>query len=270
LNGERVLGIDTIGMAIITLLTDFGLKDSYVGVMKGVIASINEEAKVIDISHQVEPQNILEAAFLLRSAYRYFPKGTVHLVVVDPGVGSERSAIIVDQGDRIFVAPDNGVVSWSLRKSCGYNIYGIENPSFFLAEVSSTFHGRDIFAPVAAYLSKGMHPSNFGKKRDRLKTLEFPPVSVKEGSVTGEVVYIDRFGNLVTNIEQGMVSSGALSIRVKGVEIPGLSSFYAEKTEGELVAIIGSLGFLEVSVNLGSAKEVLQTKVGDKVEVILG
>jgi len=188
-------------MGIIALLTDFGLNDNFVGVMKGVIYHINPEVKIVDLSHQIESHNIHEAAFLLKSSYPYFPEGTVFLIVVDPGVGSERKSVIVETEKYLFVAPDNGVLSFLMERDMK-RIIQITNEEYFLKPVSRTFHGRDIFAPVAAYLSKGEKVEKFGSQTRKIEKLTFPEPQVKNNRLVGEVIYVDRFGNPITNINQ--------------------------------------------------------------------
>lgn len=244
-------------MSIITLLTDFGLEDNFVGVMKGVILGINPVARIVDITHNVRPQDIMSAAFLLKGSYRFFPKGTIHLVVVDPGVGSKRKAIIVKTMDYYFVGPDNGVLSIALSEI--EKIINITNEKYFLKSVSNTFHGRDVFAPVAGYLSKGVQLERFGREVREYKKLDIP--KVKAGK--GQIIYIDRFGNLVTNIPKGV--SG--KIQFKGISIDKISSSYAEVEIGMPLAIFGSFGNLEISIREGSARDYFHAKIGDEVRI---
>lgn len=246
-------------MTIITLLTDFGLEDNFVGVMKGVILGINPVARIVDITHNVRPQDIMSAAFLLKGSYKYFPKGTIHLVVVDPGVGSKRKAIIVKTEDYIFVGPDNGVLSLALDECKIKKIIHITNVNYFLKPVSDTFHGRDVFAPVTGYLAKGIQLEKFGREVREYKKLDIP--KVKAGK--GQIIYIDRFGNLVTNIPKGV--SG--KIQFKGISIDKISSSYAEVEIGRPLAIFGSFGNLEISIRNGSAKDYFRAKIGDEVRI---
>ena len=274
--------------SIITLTTDFGYNDAYVGAMKGAILSINPEANIIDISHSIEPQNILRAAFILSAAYRYFPKQTIHMAIVDPGVGSERQGIILQTPSAFFVAPDNGILSYiiddlfpvesrSLTKhthdlkeivfKTGLEAAAITDPRFWRHPVSPTFHGRDIFAPVAAGLSLGISPYEFGEKISSLHVLSIPKPSLDpEGNLVGQVLHVDRFGNLITNIKSNDLPGKNVMIEVAGYCIQGISDYYAQN-EG-VMAIMGSSGYLEVSLRDGSACDFLSMVVGDEIKVI--
>ena len=241
-------------MGIITLTTDFGAGDHYVGVMKGVIAGINPSAVVIDITHGIEPYNIAEAAFKLHASYSYFPEGTIHVAVIDPGVGSARRAIAAEAGGYRFVGPDNGVFSMIFDK-CGVDrMAQITNPEFMLPTVSATFHGRDIFAPAAAHLSNGAALEELGDGLSSYERLDIPQPREGGDVITGRAIYADRFGNLVTNIPGSVITNSA-GVRAGDVTINGLSASYTDGKEGELVALVGSSGFLEISVNKGSALE---------------
>ncbi len=257
----------------ITLITDFGLQDGYAGVMKGVIANINPSANIIDISNTIEAQNIFEAAYVLNSTYRYFPKGTIHVVVVDPGVGSLRRIICLKTEDYLFLAPDNGVLSIITVDTNSSSFTSVTNREFFLPELSNTFHGRDIFAPVAAHLSKGINHQKLGEKVDTIQKIEMPkPIHSPDGTITGEVIHIDRFGNLITNItgkiiKRIQVKSQKLSIFAGNKRIDKICTSYTDVQEKEELAIIGSSGLLEISVNRGSAQNILQLEKGDKLIV---
>ena len=251
---------------IITLTTDFGLKDAYVGTMKGVILSIFPQARLVDITHEVEPQNILQARFLLRNFISYFPKGTVHLVVVDPGVGSERRPILVESQGQFLVGPDNGVFTDFFPDSAG--IFHLNKSEFFLEKISQTFHGRDIFAPASAHLASGREPEEMGEPITDPVSFPFPKPEKQGNLLLGEVIYIDRFGNLITNLSGEEIPENAL-IRIVGKEIPGLSKSYAQHSPGTLLAIIGSSGFLEISLANDNASLRLKAGVGQPVEVIL-
>jgi hypothetical protein len=264
--------------AIITLTTDFGLTDAYVAAMKGVILSINHEAKLVDICHTVRPQNIEEAAFVLGTAYQFFPTGTIHLVVVDPGVGTERRAIILKTPSAYFVAPDNGVLSYVIQDYPGrqeglpkeLKAVSITNPRFWREPVSPTFHGRDIFAPVAAHLSLGTPIREFGKSITSLVRLPIPQSRREEdGSLVGQVSHIDSFGNLTTNIKSDRLPSGGQTVIVEiaNQRINQLSRTYA-KGKG-LLALIGSSDYLEIALTGGSAAGFLHVKIGDEVKVKL-
>lgn len=255
-------------MGIITLTTDFGAGDHYAGVMKGVIAGINPLAVVIDITHGIEAYNIAEAAFKLHASYSSFPEGTVHVAVVDPGVGSARRAIAAEAGGYRFVGPDNGVFSMIFDRLGVDRIVEITNPAFMLPSVSRTFHGRDIFAPAAAHLSKGAALEELGNRLSSYERLAIPPLLDEGDVVTGIAVYADRFGNLVTNIP-GSNITGAAEVRAGDVNISRVSGSYADGEEGELMALIGSSGFLEISINKGSALEFFGGRLPE-VEVLKG
>lgn len=260
---------------VITLLTDFGTRDGYVGTMKGVIHRINPDVSIVDISHEVPPHDILEAAYILYSAYRYFPPGTVHLVVVDPGVGSARKIVGLQTEDYIFIAPDNGVLTFIAQREKVRELFEITNDDYFLKPISDTFHGRDIFAPVAAHLSKGIALAKFGKRIVALRKLKIARPEVKKGKFTGEIIHIDRFGNLITNIDKRTLNSefciphSAFRVRVGGEEILGISKSYADVEPGKFLAIFGSSDFLEISLNQGNASQALGAGRGQKVEVQL-
>lgn len=251
---------------IITLTTDFGLKDHYVGTMKGVMLSVNENVVPVDITHSVPPHDVSAASFAVNAAYRYFPEGTVHLAVVDPGVGTERRALAVSAGGHFFVGPDNGIFSFVFRSCPDFLCSEIKNREFVLEPVSATFHGRDIFAPAAAHLSLGVSVEEFGPEASDPETVS-PPGCRREGeNVRGTVVYSDRFGNLVTSIPASEVGNRTEAVvKIGGKTITGISSSYACIAPGEILAVEGSTGFIEISVNRGSAAEVF----GDSVPEVL-
>ena len=255
---------------IITLTTDFGTSDAYVGTMKGVILGINPNVRVVDLTHAVPPQDIHEAAFTIYSAYRYFPKGTIHTVVVDPGVGSDRQAIVCEIDGAFFVCPDNGVLSYLLQAIDGsvehrMKAVAIQNPGYHLPEVSNTFHGRDIFAPVAAHLSRGVPLASIGPRVENLVQLPIPIPEVSGNTITGQIVKIDRFGNAITNISETVLAGevSGYEINVQGVRLMHINRTYAESAVGEPLAIIGSFGVLEIAVNGGSAETRFGLKRGD-------
>jgi S-adenosylmethionine hydrolase len=268
---------------VITLTTDFGLADAYVAAMKGVILNINPEVTLVDICHTIEPQNILQAAFILSTVYEYFPPGTIHLVVVDPGVGTGRRAIILKTPQASFIAPDNGVLSYILppdsfelltnggqlvRLKTGLEVIAITQSQFWRSPVSPTFHGRDVFAPVAARLSLGLPPSDFGEKIDSLIAFPCPNLhQAKDGVLVGCIVHIDRFGNLITNIKSGDLPrrNQSISIETGSHVINGLVHTYAEGED--LMGLIGSSGHLEIALKDGSASVFLGARVGDEVRV---
>lgn len=251
---------------IITFTSDFGLEDPFVGIVKGVILSINPSARIVDITHSIGAQDILQGALILRSAYCFFPPGTIHLAVVDPGVGSERYPIVVETQRYIFVGPDNGLLSFAIEEK--FSAYIIENANFVLEKVSQTFHARDIFAPVAGYLSLGIKSSAVGRKLEEIKRLSLPSPSCEERRILGEIIGFDHFGNAITNIPEELIrDKKVLKIRIGGKIIEKLSFSYAEIPPHTALAILGSSGFLEISVNLGSARSELKLKKGDEVEV---
>jgi len=259
-------------MNCISLLTDFGLDDNFVGVMKAVILKINPRAQILDICHAVSPQDIFGAAFLLSSAYAYFPRGTVHLVVVDPGVGSKRKGIIAKTRNYLFVAPDNGVLTLALQKERPLKIVEIGNSKYFLKPVSSSFHGRDIFAPVSAHLSCGEGINDFGRSLSSYQKLEFPKIKVNASSLTGKIIYIDHFGNLVSNIGKkeffNFVKTGKFKIAVKDKSIDRISGNYSQVRPLKPLALFDSFNFLEIAVNSHSAEKLLNAKKGMAIKIV--
>lgn len=239
---------------VIALLTDFGMKDPYVGVMKGVIMGINPEARIIDVTHQVEPQNVRQAAFILSKIYTYFPPGTIFNVVVDPGVGGDRKPIAVETGEYTFIAPDNGVLSTVLESSPPRSIVEINNPDYVLHPVSNTFHGRDIFSPAAAYLSRPVRISDLGPALTEYEKLDAPTIRKGDDFIRGRVVFADHFGNLVTDInEQYLAGKEIRYIKAGPFTLDRVNTSYNQSKKGEMLCIVGSYGTLEVSVNQGAA-----------------
>ena len=266
-------------MSIISLLTDFGTDDEYVGTMKGVILSINPSAKIIDITHNLEPQDIVQAAYLIQSCHAYFPKGTVHIVVVDPGVGSSRSIIALKTATYFFIAPDNGVLTLVMESDNIDSIVCVNNSNFFLEPVSHTFHGRDIFAPVGAHLSKGVEITKLGTPVDKEDVIHLnipEPSMANAAELIGTIVSIDRFGNLITNIDEhrlekffnGNPGAGTV-VKIGKSHIRGLSKSYASAGLKEPLAIISSRGCLEIALNHGNARNHFRAQKGDPVSVIL-
>lgn len=255
-------------MSVITLTTDFGTKDWFVGTMKGVVASLAPRTSVVDLTHELPPGDIRGGAFALAASHRFFPKGTVHVVVVDPGVGSRRRGIAVQTANGVFVGPDNGVLSWALAKEKIRAIRGLENEVYFLKPVSRTFHGRDIFAPVAAHLSRGVPIRKFGPALKDFVRLAWPEPRMRRGGFEGEVVYIDRFGNAITNLE-GRLQEGSgrasCEVHAKRRWNCPLKTFYQAVPPKRPVALVGSSGFLEIAVNGGSAEKVLSLRIGTPV-----
>jgi S-adenosyl-L-methionine hydrolase (adenosine-forming) len=250
---------------IITLTTDFGLSDPFVGIMKGVILGIAPNARLVDISHDIGSYDIVEAAFLIQTAYRYFPEGTVHVVVVDPGVGSARRPIAAVSYGQVFVAPDNGVLSTVFESE----VYHIENRSFFLNSVSRTFHGRDIFAPVAANLARGAPIESVGPRILDFVKIPMPRPKPKGHKLIGTVLRIDKFGNIITNLQRGDLASD-FRIRVAGLDITRLRATFSEAEPGEFFALEGSTGFIELALNQGSAADRLKVRRGAEIEVETG
>lgn len=264
-------------MAIITLTTDFGLEDAYVGIVKGVILTRNPGATIVDVTHCIPPGDVSRASYLIESAYRYFPSGSIHVVVVDPGVGTGRDVIALEADGHFFLAPDNGILSDVLPAIGTGNAVSVQNTRYFLSPLSQTFHGRDVFAPVAAHLSMGHGLGDLGPRVDMKSMVRLDrdaPVAGGPHAIIGSVVTVDRFGNLITNIqEQDLSGIGAghsarrLKIRIGTQTIDGLSAAYASAEFGKSLAIIGSTGRLEISINGGNAREVLAVGPGAEIRV---
>ncbi len=257
---------------IITLATDFGHSDHFVGTMKGVILRICPQARIVDISHEITPFEIPEAAFVLAQAYRFFPPKTVHVVVVDPGVGTSRRPILVEAAKQYFVAPDNGVLSMVYSRE-KHKARAITAEKYFLKDVSCTFHGRDVFAPVAAHLAKGVTPARFGKLiKDHLRPVFGKPTRTGKRFWTGNILKIDRFGNLITNFhvdEFPAVRERPFELVVGPQRIFHLAGSYVECNFGELFVIVGSSGYLEVATTLGSAAKMIGCAVGAQVDLTI-
>ncbi|MBL0716659.1 MAG: SAM-dependent chlorinase/fluorinase [Desulfosarcina sp.] len=266
-------------MSIITLLTDFGIEDEYVGIMKGVILSINPSAVIVDITHNISPQDIMDAAYRIKASYKYFPKKTVHMVVVDPGVGSARPIIAVQSQGCYLLAPDNGILTPLLDDGDIDNIVYVENPEYFLDSVSQTFHGRDIFAPVAAHISKGIGIMELGQTadiKDLVRISVAKPFVSDNGELSGIIASIDRFGNLITNIDYILFKKfrdtfccgKEISFIIGSKKITGFSKNYNSVKSGMPLAITGSRGYLEIAVNCGSAKKIFNVSKDDPVMII--
>lgn len=265
---------------IISMTTDFGFCDAYVAEMKAAILSINPDARFVDICHTIEPQNISQAAFVLHTAYRFFPERTIHIVVVDPGVGSQRRAVLLRTSFADFIAPDNGVLSYIIQKVIDKPVTGnmvrlrpeitaisLTRPKYWRQKVSATFHGRDIFAPVAAHLSLGRQPEEFGKKIGTLSTIPLLLPQKSQNGITGHIIHIDNFGNLITNIGEQYLpkKKDGITVSVGGKKIHGLSRTYY--TGVGLLSLIGSHGYLEISLKNGSASHFLGVGTGDQVRI---
>jgi S-adenosylmethionine hydrolase len=264
-------------MTVITLMTDFGIKDGNVGVMKGVIWGICPTAQISDLSHMIQAQNIREAGYILARSVPYFPKGSIHVVVVDPGVGTQRRPMAAQLGDWFYVGPDNGTVTVLLeraeREGWQTKFVQLDRTQYWLPVISHVFHGRDIFSPVAAHLANGIQLSDLGIPFTDPVRLALPKPEKMENGWRGEVIHIDHFGNLSTNIRaenlgDAMDNKEMILVRLNGTEIHGLVNTFGERPVGELVALIGSTGNLGIAMVNGNAKEKLGTKVGDGVTVI--
>jgi len=273
--------------AVITLTTDFGTTEAYVAAMKGVILGINPDATLVDICHSIRPQDIHEGAFILSTAHSFFPAGTIHMVVVDPGVGTDRRAIILNTPSAKYVAPDNGVLSYVIAEflaktdetspdqsqielPAGLEAVAITNSKYWRSPVSPTFHGRDIFSPVAARLSLGFPASDFGEAVASVTVLPLPHPEITAGkTLVGHIRHIDSFGNLITDIRNDDLprETATITIEVSHQLISGLNQTYAG-SDG-LLALIGSSGYLEIALKDGNAASVLDAKIGDEVKVIL-
>jgi S-adenosylmethionine hydrolase len=272
----------------ITLTTDFGYSDAYVAAMKGVILEINSEARIIDVSHCIQPHNIAQAAYVLSTAWSCFPEGAIHVAVVDPGVGSARRAVILETPRALFVSPDNGVLTRVMEGVSptgegdepavgngaelhrvlppGLRAVAITKASFWRHPVSSTFHGCDIFAPVAAHLSLGTPIEEFGESVDALRVLQIARPQVEpDGGLRGHVIHIDHFGDLITDIEREHIQSSDLMIEISGRKVCGLSTCYSEGDD--VLALVGSSDHLEIAAKTGNAAELLGAKVGDELKV---
>jgi S-adenosyl-L-methionine hydrolase (adenosine-forming) len=251
---------------IVALLTDYGLQDSYAGVMKGAILSVNPAARIVDLTHEIPPQDVLDGSRVLAAAFHYFPAGTVFVAVVDPGVGTDRAIVGVEANRQFFLAPDNGLLDFFVRPLRKVKI--VES-KYFRSPLSRTFHGRDIFAPVAGHLSRGVDLGRFGPPIRKLTPLDLPALQpAAGGGVQGEVVAIDRFGNVITNIpEEVLPDESDVRITVGRKTLRKLSRTYADVPKGGLLALVGSTGHLEISVNQGSARQAARIHRGDRVLV---
>lgn len=258
---------------IITVTTDFGTKDVYVGVMKGVILSINPDVTIVDITHEIEAGNIKEASFLLKDAYSYFPEGTIHIAVVDPGVGGKRRAIAIKSKGYFFVGPDNGLFWPIIENDKDAVVVHLKNKKYFLPEISSTFHGRDIFAPVAAYISKGVDIRDMGDVIDDPVRIEIKKPEFLEGKIIGHAIREDNFGNIITNISKEDIikhfnSLEDIEVIVGDKRIPKISRTYSDVGKGELLVLIGSSGLLEISANMKKASEIVGKNINElRIEV---
>jgi S-adenosylmethionine hydrolase len=259
---------------LITLLSDFGLKDPYVAEMKAVISTISPATRIIDITHSVEKFNIRMGAFLLASASRYFPKGTVHVAVVDPGVGTKRQAILIETNNAYYIGPDNGILMIAAQSEGIKHVYKITNEKLMLQKVSFTFHGRDLFAPAAAHLANGVEPHKFGPTLNKYETPRFTRASLKADKLCGEVVHIDDFGNVITNITKenldkiGVEPKEMLYIKLNSTVMNlTFCTVYSDVPTNCPSALIGSHDFLEIAANQGNAARKLRAQVGHIITV---
>jgi S-adenosylmethionine hydrolase len=255
---------------IITLTTDFGTSDPYVGMMKGVILSLAPEATIVDLTHDVPAQDVRTGAFLLERSLRYFPPTTIHVAVVDPGVGGRRRALAVETTDGVLIGPDNGLLSLAAERAGKHTVYELNQPRWFLPDVSRTFHGRDVFAPVAAHLHRGTPLTQVGRRVDQMLGLKWPRAIVRaRGSmIDGRVLLVDRFGNLVTNIdatELGLKPGPRATVKIGRKRLRGLEGSYQDVAPGKLLAYVGSYGLVEIAVRDGSAASTLRAGVGTDV-----
>lgn len=257
---------------IITLTTDFGLQDYYVSAMKGVILEQAPEARLVDISHEIPSQDIMAGSWVLKNSAMLFPPDTVHLVVVDPGVGTPRKPVALQIKDQFFVGPDNGIFSL-LTEEHDFEAVELTNQSYWRSDPSSTFHGRDIFAPAAAHLFNGVELSDFGKPLNDLQTYRWAvPIADKDG-IQGWVIHIDKFGNLITNISSSLIDevikSKTTKLYVGNTILDEIANTFGSVPEGEPVAYIGSAGMLEIAINKGNAKEMLGVQKGAQISLVL-
>jgi S-adenosylmethionine hydrolase len=261
---------------IITLLTDFGWGDGYIGAMKGVILQINPQCRIVDLAHEIAPHDVMGAALVLGQTYPFFPSGTIHLAVVDPGVGGPRRPVVLETEGYRFVGPDNGCFTIVLKRKEGVQAFELTEGRFRLPQVSHTFHGRDIFAPGAAHLSAGVPPAAMGPPVETtdLTSLPIPDPVTEGGALLGEVIWVDSFGNLVTNISQEALGTfapdGVIEIEIHGERIRGLKSFYEEGKGGEIVALWGSAGLLEISLREQSLQQERGWGKGEQVRIRRG
>lgn len=261
-------------MKTMTFLTDFSTKSSYVAQMKAVALNITD-ARIVDITHAISPQNIIEGAFHLKTTVPYFPKGTVHVAVVDPGVGTKRRGIVIATRSQILIGPDNGLLIPAAKRLGDFQVYEIKNKNLMMNNISNTFHGRDIFTPVAAHILNGTYFNEIGPVIDDYKTLDLGSFTVNNKAIEGKVLYIDGFGNIITNINGIRIKKYLnfnkeimVYLGKKRIKIPFVRT-YGETKKGETLATIGSSNLLEISINQGNAKEKYKMKTGEKIKILL-
>ncbi len=262
-------------ISLVTLLTDFGETDYFVPSMKGVILGINPQTRILDLSHRIPPHGIEQAAFFLKSCYEYYPDGTVHVVVVDPDVGSDRRALLVSTARYFFIAPDNGVLSYILKEEASVEVRAIENKQYRLDSAGATFDGRDLFAPSAAWLTKGQMPGSYGRLIHDYVTLPDDSPKMQEDVLRGKIMYIDHFGNAITNITpadmetfRSVTKHNAAGLKVGDMTINGLKTYYGEGATGLPEILINSNGHLEIFVKQGRAVDRCNVQVGQSVDLI--
>ena len=268
---NKMAGMDA---SVIALMTDFGDDDFFVASLKGTILKINPEASIIDITHRVPSFDIRTAAFILSSCYGYFPKKTIFLVVVDPGVGSERPILLVETEDYFFIAPDNGVLSMVMEEEDVLQVRHVTNETYYLSKVTQTFEARDKMAPVAAAFSTGIPGDKFGPEVNHYEKIEMTKPEIKDNEIWGQVLYTDKFGNLITNIPERQIQrfrekhkDEELILHVQGVEISRHEESYSSVEKGEMLFLVGSLGLLEIACREGSAADKIKAKAGDAVKI---
>ena len=262
-------------ISLVTLLTDFGETDYFVPSMKGVMLGINPQVRILDLTHRIPPHGIEQAAFFLKSCYEYYPDGTVHVVVVDPDVGSDRRALLVSTARYFFVAPDNGVLSYIFIEDASVEVRAIENKQYRLDSAGATFDGRDLFAPSAAWLTKGQVPGSYGRLIHDYVTLPDDPPKMQQQSLQGRIMYIDHFGNAITNITptemetfRSVTKQDCAGLMVGDMTIKGLKTFYGEGATGLPEILINSNGHLEIFIKQGRAVDRCGLQVGQRVELI--
>ena len=262
-------------ISLVTLLTDFGETDYFVPSMKGVILGINPQARILDLSHRIPPHGVEQAAFFLKSCYEYYPDGTVHVVVVDPDVGSDRRALLVSTARYFFIAPDNGVLSYVLQEETSVEVRAIENKQYRLDSAGATFDGRDLFAPSAAWLTKGQMPGSYGRLIHDYVTLPDDSPKMHEDVLQGRIIYIDHFGNAITNVTpddmetfRSVTKQNSTGLKVGEMTINGLKAYYGEGATGLPEMLINSNGYLEIFVKQGRAADRCDLQVGQRVELV--
>lgn len=250
---------------VITLTTDFGTRDGFTAQMKGVILSITRNVLIVDVTHDIAPFSILEGALVLKGLHRYFPEGAIHMAVIDPGVGTARKCIALRAENQYYIGPDNGIFSLVLGDETSQEIREIQNPDFCLPMPHPTFHGRDVFAPAAAHLASGKAFESLGDLMNAPVMLTIPEPEITSDGIAGEVIYVDRFGNLTTNIEAGILVREVGTVSVANKTIAGLSRSFGEVPEGRIVALVNSYGYLEIAINQRNAAGRLQIGKGSPI-----